>query len=53
VSVGATTAEVVAIEARRAHEKRKAEGTLAPPPQPPSRAERIVSLTERRLINAA
>jgi Mu transposase-like protein len=52
VSVGATTAEVVAIEARRAHEKRNAEGTLAPVPQPPLRAERVVSLTERRLINA-
>jgi hypothetical protein len=53
VGVGATTAEVVAIEARRAEDRRKAEGNLiAAPPQPPSRSERVASLTERRLINA-
>jgi hypothetical protein len=52
VRVGATTADVVAIEARKAHDKRKAQGDLAPAaPRPPSRAERIVSLTERRLIS--
>lgn len=53
VSVGGTTAEVVAIEARMAEDKRKAEGNLIPaPPQPPSRSDRVASLTERRLINA-
>jgi transposase len=52
ISVGATTAEVVAIEARKAHDKRKADGALAPLPEAPPRSKRVVSLTERRLINA-
>ncbi|MGZ6801284.1 MAG: hypothetical protein ACXVGR_15910 [Mycobacteriaceae bacterium] len=46
LSVGATSADVVAVEARRAAEARKAHG----PPTPKQNAEPMVtSLTERRL----
>jgi hypothetical protein len=38
LSVGATTAEVVAIEARKAYDQRKADGTLAPLPEATARS---------------
>jgi hypothetical protein len=53
VSVGATTADVVAVEARKAYDIRKAQGNLlAPEPVAPARSERVISLTERRLVAA-
>lgn len=52
-SVGATTADVVAVEARKAYDIRKAQGNLlAPEPVAPARSERVISLTERRLVAA-
>jgi hypothetical protein len=53
VSVGATTADVVAVEARKAYDIRKAAGNLlAMEPIAPARSERVISLTERRLVAA-
>jgi hypothetical protein len=48
VSVGATGADVVAVEARKAAQARGAAGQVPKPPAP-RRAERVASLTERRL----
>jgi transposase len=50
VSVGATTADVVAVEARKAYDARKAEGSLLDvEPVAQARSDRVISLTERRL----
>lgn len=48
VSVGATGADVVAVEARKAAQARGAAGQVPKPPAP-RRAARVASLTERRL----
>jgi len=45
LSVGSTSADVVAVEAR----KHAQQPTTTPQPEEPPRAERVVSLTRRRL----
>jgi len=47
LSVGSTSADVVAVEARKAAQQHGV--TAAPDETTPRRAERVVSLTERRL----
>lgn len=48
VAVGATSADVVAVEARKAAQARGAERPAADPPSPTAR-DQVASLTERRL----
>jgi hypothetical protein len=49
VAVGATSADVVAVEARKAADQRAASMPAPSAPAAPSRQERVASLTERRL----
>ena len=48
VSVGSVNADVVAVEARKAAQQR---GVAAPPVEATVRGQRVVSLTERRLVD--
>jgi hypothetical protein len=48
VSVGSVNADVVAVEARKAAQQR---GVPAPPVEATPRGQRVVSLTERRLVD--
>jgi transposase len=52
LTVGSTSPDVVAVEARKATQARGAAVPAGPPPTP-SRGERVASLTERRLADPA